>query len=88
MLLVLVVLLLMRGVKIALEARDFLGSILCMGIVTLLASQVFINLGMTVGIMPVTGVPLPFLSYGGSCLLTMIVCVGLLLNVRMRSHMF
>lgn len=88
LLLLLFVILLMRGVKIAMEARDFLGSIICMGIVTLLASQTFINLGMTVGIMPVTGLPLPFLSYGGSCLLTMMVFVGLLLNVRMRTHMF
>lgn len=77
-----------QTITIAMSARDLLGSLLCMGVLTLLMFQVFVNLGMTVGLVPVTGLPLPFLSYGGSSLLTFMVGIGLVLNVRLRQHVF
>jgi rod shape determining protein RodA len=57
------------------------------GITSLLAWQVVINIGMTMGIMPVVGVPLPLISYGGSSTLTVAICIGLLMNVSMRRFM-
>ncbi|MBI5116532.1 rod shape-determining protein RodA [Candidatus Poribacteria bacterium] len=80
--------LLFQALKIAQSSRDFLGSMLAVGIITVVSFQVLINLLMTVGLMPVTGIPLPFMSYGGSNLLTMMACVGLLLNIKTRSHIF
>ena len=80
--------LLLQALKIAESARDFLGSMLAVGVVVIISFQVLVNLLMTVGFMPVTGIPLPFMSYGGSNLLTMMACVGLLLNVGKRSHIF
>ena len=65
-------------------ARDPLGSLICVGVLSMFVFQVFENIGMTMGIMPVTGIPLPFMSYGGSSTLTDFVAVGLVLNVHMR----
>jgi rod shape determining protein RodA len=76
--------LLWRGFRIAMLSKDAFGSLLALGIVGMLAFQVFVNVGMTIGIMPITGIPLPFLSYGGTALLTNFLAVGLLLNVHMR----
>lgn len=76
--------LLWRGFRIAMLSKDAFGSLLALGIVGMIAFQVFVNVGMTVGIMPITGIPLPFLSYGGTALLTNFLAVGLLLNVHMR----
>ena len=80
--------LLLQALKIAGSARDFLGSMLAVGIVTIIAFQVLVNLLMSVGLMPVTGIPLTFMSYGGSNLLTMMACIGLLLSINRRSHIF
>lgn len=80
--------LLLEAVKIAETARDFQGSMLAVGILTIIAFQVLINLLMTVGLMPVTGICLPFMSYGGSNLLTMMTCAGLLVGIKTRSHIF
>jgi rod shape determining protein RodA len=80
--------LLLQALKIAESARDFLGSMLAVGVVVIISFQVLVNLLMTVGFMPVTGIPLPFMSYGGSNLLTMMACVGLLLSIGKRSHIF
>ncbi len=80
--------LLFQALKIAESARDFLGSMLAVGVITIISFQVLVNLLMTVGFMPVTGIPLPFMSYGGSNLLTMMACVGLLLGIKARSHIF
>jgi rod shape determining protein RodA len=80
--------LLLQGLRIAQTARDFLGSMLAVGVVTIIAFQVLVNLLMTVGFMPVTGIPLPLMSYGGSNLLAMMACVGLLLGVNRRSYIF
>jgi len=77
-------LVLWRGFRIAMMSKDLFGTLLALGIVTILAFQVFVNIGMTLGIMPITGIPLPFLSYGGSSMITSFLAVGLLLNIHMR----
>ena len=82
--LMLFALLIWRAVRIALLAKDPFGTYLAAGIASMLAIQVFVNVGMTLGIMPITGIPLPFVSYGGSSFLTNCAAVGLLLNVHMR----
>ena len=74
-------LVLFSGIRIAGQARDRLGRLLAVGVVTLLFSHVFINIGMNIRIMPVTGVPLPLLSYGGSSVLGSLIAMGLLQNV-------
>lgn len=73
-----------RGLRGAAMARDSFGTLLAAGLVSFLAFQVFVNIGMTVGLVPITGIPLPFVSYGGSSLLSSALAVGLLLSVRMR----
>jgi rod shape determining protein RodA len=65
-------------------ARDPLGTLICVGVLSMFVFQVFENIGMTMGIMPVTGIPLPFMSYGGSSTLTEFIAVGLVLNIHMR----
>lgn len=72
---------LFTGIRIAGQARDRLGRLLAVGVVTLLFSHVFINIGMNIRIMPVTGVPLPLLSYGGSSVLGSLIAIGILQNV-------
>jgi rod shape determining protein RodA len=83
-LLVVYVLLVLRGFEVAATARDTLGSLLATGATVLLATQALINLGMVTGLLPVVGIPLPFVSYGGSALLTAVGAVALIANVRMR----
>ncbi|MGH2757859.1 MAG: FtsW/RodA/SpoVE family cell cycle protein, partial [Actinomycetota bacterium] len=76
-----------RGLRIAAMSRDLFGSLLASGLVALWAFQIFVNVGMTMGIMPITGIPLPFISFGGSSLITNYVGVGLLLNIHMRRFL-
>ncbi|GAB6274077.1 MAG: hypothetical protein STSR0004_09400 [Peptococcaceae bacterium] len=73
-----------RGTKIILQARDNEGVLLAGGIVTMFAFHVFVNVGMTIGIMPVTGIPLPLFSYGGSNIIMNLAALGLLLNIYTR----
>ncbi|MDP3791453.1 MAG: rod shape-determining protein RodA [Candidatus Omnitrophota bacterium] len=77
-----------RGLDIAYSTNDMHGKLIATGIVVLLALQVTINIAMTIGMMPVVGIPLPLISYGGSSMLTTFIAVGLLLNIGMRRSRF
>ncbi len=76
--------LLVHGFSIAYRSRDRLGALVATGVVTTLAVQIFLNIGMTIGLVPIIGLPLPLMSYGGSSLVMTFLCLGLLMNVRMR----
>lgn len=84
--LILFALLLWRGVRIALGAPDLYGSFLAIGVISMVAIQVMINIGVVTNLIPVTGITLPFLSYGGSSLTLMLAAVGVLLNVSRHSR--
>ncbi|WP_370642474.1 stage V sporulation protein E [Virgibacillus salidurans] len=79
-------LLLWRGIKISLEAPDLFGRFLALGIVSMLIIQVMINISVVIGLIPVTGITLPFLSYGGSSLTLTLCSVGVLLNISYYSR--
>jgi rod shape determining protein RodA len=83
---VLFAIILFRGLRIAVNARDVFGRLVATGIVCWFAFQAFENIGMTLGIMPVTGVPLPFVSYGGSSMFANLIAIGLVQNVHMRRY--
>lgn len=72
--------LLLTSVKIAVSSDDYFAKLASIGIVVLILFQICVNVGMTIGLMPITGLPLPFISYGGSSLLSMMIAMGLLLN--------
>lgn len=76
--------LILRGLDTALKAKDEFGKLLASGITFMFSIYFFINIGMTLGIMPVVGIPLPFMSYGGTALLTNFIAVGILINIRAR----
>ncbi len=86
--LALVLTLLLWGMHTARQARDRSGSYLALGVVAILFLHASVNVGMTTGIFPVVGLPLPILSYGGSSVLTTFVGLGLIMNVRMRRYSF
>ena len=75
---------LIRMLTIAREAKDFYGTLIVVGVMCMFAYQIIQNIGMTVAVIPVTGVTLPFVSYGGSSLMTSLANLGLVLNVGMR----
>ncbi|MBF7096510.1 rod shape-determining protein RodA [Alkalibacter mobilis] len=77
---------LFRLLKDAKTARDEFGTLIISGVCFMFMFQIFENVGMTMGIMPITGITLPFLSYGGSSLMTNLLAVGMVLNVNMRRH--
>jgi rod shape determining protein RodA len=77
---------LLRSIKIAEEARDNFGTLLAAGITSMLAFHILVNIGMTAGIMPVTGIPLPLMSYGVSSLTSNLISIGILLNIYMRRQ--
>jgi len=77
-------LLIWRAIRIAQLSKDPFGTYLATGIASMFAIQMFVNVGMVIGIMPITGIPLPFISYGGSQMLANFAAVGILLNVHMR----
>jgi rod shape determining protein RodA len=79
---------LFTGVRIAGQTRDRLGTLLAVGVITLWFCHVFINIGMNIRIMPVTGVPLPLLSYGGSSVLGSLIAAGILQNVYIHRRSF
>ncbi len=76
-----------RGIKVALEAPDAYGRFLALGIVSMLTIQVMINISVVIGLIPVTGITLPFLSYGGSSLTLTLCSVGILLNISKYSKL-
>lgn len=86
-LLIVYLFLISRGLTIAYRCRDNFGTILCFGITVMIFWQAFINVGMVMGLMPVVGVPLPLISYGGSSVITTMVGIGILMNVSMRRFM-
>ncbi|MBV8639708.1 MAG: rod shape-determining protein RodA [Candidatus Eremiobacteraeota bacterium] len=81
LLLVLYAIVLYGGIKTMISARDRFGFLLAAGLVAMLFFHMLVNIGMTIGIMPITGIPLPFMSYGGSAVLTDFAAVGVLLNI-------
>ncbi len=81
----LLVTIIVRCLMIGMNARNNLGLYICVGVASMFAFHVFENVGMCIGIMPVTGIPLPFFSYGGSSMLTNLIAIGLVLNVKYRS---
>ena len=85
---VLMTVLILWAVQTARGARDFAGSLLAMGVATIFFLHCAINIGMTTGIMPVVGLPLPLLSYGGSSVLTTFAGIGLIMNVKMRRYVY
>jgi len=84
--LVLFALLVWRILAIGWGARDALGSMVAYGIATMILFQILVNVGMVAGIMPVTGIPLPFITYGGSSLISLLFGLGILESVRMHSR--
>jgi rod shape determining protein RodA len=75
-----------RGLSVIKNAKDLMGVLLATGVVLMLSFHAFVNVGMTMGIMPVVGLPLPFFSYGGSSMLLNMMAIGLLQNVHIRRH--
>jgi len=84
-LIVLAVLVVGSALRAVFSAQDRFGLLLSVGLVTMLAFHMIVNIGMTIGIMPVTGIPLPFMSYGGSALITNFLAVGILINVALQK---
>ena len=74
-----------RILRAAQQAWDSFGRLLCTGIFALLVFSVFENVGMNMGIMPVTGIPLPFISYGGSAMIVFFAAIGITASVNARS---
>jgi rod shape determining protein RodA len=70
-----------RFIKIARNSEDLFGSLMCVGIAAMYLFHIWENIGMTIGLMPITGIPLPFMSYGGTYQLTNLVCIGIVLSV-------
>jgi rod shape determining protein RodA len=85
LLMILFFFLIYRMIRIAMEAKDPFGSYVVAGVVGMLTFQIFENIGMTIQLMPITGIPLPFISYGGSSLITNFLIIGVVLNVGMRK---
>ena len=83
-LLSLYILLFLMGLEIALKAKDIVGTLLAVGVVTMIAFGVVVNIAMTSGLAPVVGIPLPLMSYGGSAMVVNLTALGLLLNVKRR----
>ena len=79
---------LVRGLMIAQQSKERFGTFLAFGITAMIFWQLVVNVGMVTGLMPVVGIPLPLISYGGSSVMTTLIGLGLLLNIRTRRFMF
>lgn len=84
--LVIFALLVSRILLIGWQAQDAFGMMIAVGLASMILFQLLVNVGMVVGIMPVTGIPLPFITYGGSSLISLMFGMGILQSIRMRSH--
>jgi rod shape determining protein RodA len=80
-------LLIWRGLRILTMAKNLYGTLIAGGILAMLMFQIFVNVGMTIGIMPITGVPLPLMSYGGSSVLVTFMCLGLLQSIHIQARL-
>lgn len=88
LLIFLYMMLITKIITVGLKAKDRFGALLCFGIAAYFTLHVFINISMAVGIFPVVGVPLPFISYGGSFMVINLICIGIALNVAWRRFIF
>jgi rod shape determining protein RodA len=86
LLLLLFMLLIARSIRTASFSKNIFGSLIVAGVASLWLFQILVNVGMTIGLMPITGIPLPFISYGNSSLMVHLIAVGMLLNVYARSY--
>lgn len=86
LLLLLFFVLIYRCIYIAVNAKDNFGFLLSAGVISMIAFHVLVNIGMTTGVMPVTGIPLPMFSYGGSNMITNLAAIGMILNINMRRQ--
>ena len=84
--LILFAVLIWRGIMIAINAKDMFGTLLAVGIVSLIAIQVIINIGVVTSVFPVTGMALPFFSYGGTSLFVLLCTMGILLNISRHTN--
>ena len=75
-----------KAIYIAKTAKDTTGSLIASGIAGIFLFHMLENMGMVMGLLPITGVPLPFISYGGSSLITNFICIGLLLNISSKRQ--
>jgi len=80
-------LLIWRSLRILMMAKNLFGTVIAGGILAMLMFQVFVNVGMTIGIMPITGVPLPLMSYGGSSVVVTFVALGLLQSIHVQARL-
>lgn len=83
---ILYVILLVRAIAISFEAKELYGTLLVVGVSAMWLFHIFENIGMSLGVMPVTGIPLPFLSYGGTAMLTNLIAAGLVVGVNLRGN--
>jgi rod shape determining protein RodA len=88
LLIVLYLIFMMNGLSVAYQSHDKFGVLLALGIMTIFFWHIFVNMGMVMGLLPIVGVPLPFLSYGGSSLVTSILGVAILTNIANKKFMF
>ncbi|SHJ60870.1 cell division protein FtsW [Clostridium cavendishii DSM 21758] len=86
LIIILFIIFIFRGIRVAMNAKDEFGTLLAIGITSVIAVQVIINVAVVTGSMPVTGVPLPFISYGGSALVMNMMAVGVLLNISRQTN--
>ena len=75
-------------IRIAMNSRDKFGALLCVGVLGYIFWHMFVNMGMVIGVLPIVGVPLPLLSYGGSSMLTTMAGLGLISSVAFRRYLF
>lgn len=85
LLLLLFAVILLRAIFIAYNAKDFFSTLTVIGIISMWLFHIFENVGMSIGLMPITGVPLPFVSYGGSFMLANMIAVGIILDINIKG---